>query len=183
MPEYRLKPRLPMWRLSALVLGLLMLPVLIDAALPQVAPNSSQVTLGMPGYEWSHELNWPDGTPMTCVEVDESFFSPAWDCDGTIITTMIMAGARDEDNTLQRGMRNALRRDVAAPISLRKGPARLIDAENAVGMSVMGEGDYAGQSLIAVVTGDNYREVSRVVWTSLVDPERIGRLANPQESA
>ncbi|MDU0479700.1 hypothetical protein QVA66_10690 [Staphylococcus chromogenes] len=183
MPAYRLKPRLPLWRLSLIVAAALLVPVPIDALLPQVNANTSRVVLGAPENDWTTPMNWPDGTEMICAEADDSVFFPSWDCDGTLITTTVLEGSKDEEETLRRAIRSVTMVKTDDKLDIHKGDGRLIETDDAIGMSVEGRDDHDGKTLVAVVTGERKREVSLVLWTALVAPERLGEIANPQESA
>ncbi|AKK02085.1 hypothetical protein [Corynebacterium epidermidicanis] len=183
MPEYRLKPRLHLWRIGGIALALLLLPVPINAVLPSVDANTSRVELGSVEQGWTQELSWPDGTAMQCQEDDEAVLGAAWDCDGTSISTMVLEGSRDEAETLRRGIRTVTMVDVTGPVSVTRGVARLLETEDAVGMSVEGRDDHAGQTLVAVVTGPKRREYGLLLWTTLTEPAKLDRIANPMEEA
>lgn len=183
MPAYRLKPRLPMWRLSALVLGLLVLPVPLDLAVPQLVNPDTQVELGAPELDWTVPLNWPDGQPLICEPDPDAMFDAAWFCEDSRISTLVMEGSNNEDETLRRGIRASSGEKITGPVTMHKGSARMISTDSITGISVEGANDHEGNTLVVVVSGHDRKAYSDLIWTTLVEPERLSQLKDPREAA
>lgn len=166
MPSYRLKPRLPIWKIAGVMAALMLAPVLVSLVLPQLADDRSTVTLGMPGMDWEEPIHWPDGGDLICEEVGDVMF-PVWDCDGTRIHTLLMEDSRNAENTLQRAMRATL----AVPLSegefVQDGNVLLYETDEGVGISK----EVDGQTIVAVVEGAKQRPYAAIVLYELRDQQ------------
>lgn len=164
MLSYRLKPRLPVWRIAGVCAALMFAPYLLSLPLPQLADARSTVTLGMMEYEWKVPIHWPDGSELVCEDIGDVMF-PIWDCEGTKVHTLIMEDSEDAENTLKRAMRALL---VAPPSEgefVRDGNVLLYETEEGIGISKQDE----ELTIVAVVEGEQQRPYSALILQELRD--------------
>ncbi|MEJ5998101.1 hypothetical protein [Corynebacterium sp. H130] len=162
MPSFRLKPRLPLWRIGAVVAALLLAPLLLDLVTPRLVDDHSPVTLGAAGNPWENVIEWPEGGELVCKKAGD-IMMPAWDCDGTMIHAMMVEGSRDEENTLKRAMRSILMVPANEGKFVRDDGVLLFETDEGIAISQEGTGDFEGQTMIAVVTGEKQRPYSAVI--------------------
>lgn len=162
MPAYRLKPRLPVWKLAGAAIMLLVAPAVASLVIPQLHDAHSQVTLGQPGMDWEVPITWPDGSQLRCQEAGDVMF-PVWDCEGTMVHTFIMEDSRDPENTLERALRAALLTDITPGTFHRHGEVLIYDADEAIGLATQRD----NETMIAIVTGEQQRDYAEVIMYEL----------------
>lgn len=177
MSSYRLKPRVPLWKIVGVSAALLFAPAPVSLVMPQLVDDRSPVTLGAAEGAWSNVIEWPDGGDLVCEDIGDDMI-PAWDCGGAKIHAMVMEGSRDEENTLQRAMR-VLLSTVEEGEWVRDDGILLYETDEGIGISQEGEGDYKDLTMIAVVTGEKQREYSAIILHDMRGGE--GELPNLEE--
>lgn len=164
MPSYRLKPRLPFWKIAGVAVALMVSPSLVSLVIPQVADTRSQVTLGMVGIDWEVPIYWPDGGELVCEEAGDVMF-PMWQCEGAKVHTLIMEDSEDAEITLQRAMRALLVVPISEGEFVRDGDVLLYETAEGIGLSKQSE----GHTMIAVVEGDKRRPYAALILHELRD--------------
>ncbi|MEJ6013959.1 hypothetical protein WG936_08930 [Corynebacterium sp. H127] len=162
MPNYRLKPRLPVWKITGIVATLLLAPSLISLAVPELDSDRSPLVLSSPMTQWEIPINWPDGGPLTCEEGDELLME-SWSCDGASVYSIVMEGSEDPENTLKRGMRAALLFPPGEGELVRDGQHLLYETDDAIGVATVGTGEHEGLMMVAVVSGAEQRPYSALI--------------------
>lgn len=159
MPAYRLKPRLPMWRISGLAAIVLLLPMAVGLALPQLSDDRSPVVLGALGESWEIPISWPSGEALTCDEASDLVIQ-GWDCGGTTIASLVMTDSRDPENTLRRALRAVLMMQPEQGELVRDGGVLLLETSEGIAISKPGDD---GKTMVAVVSGEHQRPYSALI--------------------
>ncbi|RNE48210.1 hypothetical protein [Corynebacterium alimapuense] len=174
MSTYRLQPsatRPWWWGLFGATAIILTLPVILNMAVP-TRYQTEEVILGTPGYSWEIPLG------LSCTPSADSIGGSGWYCGDVYVQTIIAEGGTDPDRTLRRMMR-ALNTSVPAESTaiLREDQSRLlVDAPvNTVGISLEGQGQQEGQTMVTVVTGPGAQvaPLADLVWRSYTDGEGL----------
>lgn len=171
MPQYRFTPTRAgklWWAIFTVAALLLALPTVINLFLPEREGGTDEVRFGSLGYEWEIPLRDARGELVSCSRSSNVIFGYLWDCEGTMVHSIVAEGAEDEEATLRRMMRAHLGsfppRDALA--FREEGSRMVIDPRyGAVGISLVGTGDQAGQSMIVLVYGGpEVPELADSVW-------------------
>lgn len=162
MLSYRLKPRLPVWRIAGVCAALMFAPYLLSLSMPQLADARSTVTLGKTEYDWSVPIHWPDGSELVCEDIGDVMF-PIWDCEGTKVHTLIMEDSEDAENTLRRAMRALLVVPPSEGEFVRDGDILLYETAEGIGISKQDE----ELTIVAVVEGEEQRPYSDLILLEL----------------
>ncbi len=174
MPTYRLQPVRAgryWWAVFGVTAVVLLLPVILNLAVPDRSSATEEVRLSAQGYSWEVPIPDPEepGEPLTCGTSAGSITGQAWDCGGAALESVIAAGGEDPDHTLWRMTRALSLTDPPedAPI-LREGDSRLLinHGTGALGLSLEGSGDHDGLTMVAVLSGDGLRTapIANAVW-------------------
>lgn len=164
MSSYRLQPAADhrwWWSLFGVTTVILLLPAMLLPVVP-TRSVSSEVRLGMTGYNWDIPLD------LTC-RPDTDAFVEGWRCGPVSVQTMIADGGTQPDRTLRRMMRavSTVPPSEGAEI-LREGQARMLIDErtHTVGMSLEGSGEREGLTMVAVLSGpgDRIAPIADLVW-------------------
>lgn len=180
MPQYRFSPTRAgkhWWAIFAVAVILLAIPALLNLVVPERQAQTDEVRLGQLGYNWEIPLTDAAGEPLSCRQSTEALSGQLWDCEGTIVQSMIVEGSVDEEHTLERMMRMTLLAYPPADVpTFREGDAlmKIDDRFGAVGMSLAGTGEREGASMIAVIFGGpNVPELSDAVWYQFSDGQSL----------
>lgn len=176
MPQYRFSPTRAAkhwWAIFGTAAVLLALPALLNLIVPERTESDDEIRLGSLGYGWEVPLYDPEGEPISCQQSVDITAGYLWNCDGTIVQSMITEGGTDPERTLRRMMR-AMVMDFPpeqAPLFKEGDTRMLIDGRwRAVGMSVEGSGEQEGQTMVTVVrSGTDVPELADAVWYHLTD--------------
>lgn len=171
MPQYRFSPTRAgkhWWAIFGVAIALLALPALLNLVVPDRVAETDEVRLGQLGYDWEIPVTDAEGEPLACRKSSQVISGYMWDCDGTMIHSMIVEGSENEENTLRRMMRVEFFSYPPPEIpTFREGEARMVldNRFGAVGFSVPGTGDHEGQSMITLVYGGGQMpELADAVW-------------------
>lgn len=195
MPTYRLQPVRAgryWWAVFGVTAIVLLLPVIINLAVPDRASATDEVRLGTLGYDWEVPVPDPAGEEvLTCAKSTGSISGHAWDCDGVMLQSIIAEGGTEPDRTLRRMVRalDLFPPAEDAPI-LREGDARmLIDPEwGTIGLSLEGVDEREDLTMVAVISGRGSQTapLADAVWRAYTGSplpgivrEEIRRLENP----
>ncbi|MGP6175061.1 hypothetical protein [Corynebacterium sp. A21] len=171
MPQYRFSPTRA-GKLWCAILGvaalLLALPSLLNLVVPDRPDGTDEVRLGSLGYDWEIPLRDPAGEIISCRKSSDVITGYLWDCEGTMVQSLIVEGPEDEEQTLRRMMRALIIEfpPANAPVFREEEARMVIDPRyGAVGMSLAGTGDREGQSMITLVYGGaEVPELADAVW-------------------
>lgn len=177
MPTYRLQPTRAgryWWAVIGATAIVLLLPALINLAVPDRDAALREIRLSGQGYSWEIPVHDPAGEIMSCRQSTAMITGHAWNCEGATVMSTVTAGGTDPDRTLWR-MTRALSLTAPpenAPI-LREGDARLlIDHEMAtLGLSLEGGGEHGEQTMVAVLAGHGAQTapLADAVWRAYTD--------------
>lgn len=175
VPPYR-----AWWLLTGLLALTLIVPFVLDLALPE-ADADDEVVLSAEGFDWELPVEDPaTGQTMICEADMESLSGAAYNCGGERIDMMAAEGYRDADRSVRRAMR-ALSQNVISDFADvevhwdgRFGMA-VSSEEPVVGVAMIdpdarGEGagaDDPDPMLVAVVEGDDAARLVAPVWRAL----------------
>ncbi|QGU06180.1 hypothetical protein COCCU_01060 [Corynebacterium occultum] len=171
MPQYRFSPTRAgkLWCAIFAVAALLFaLPGILNLLTPEREAGTDEIRLGSLGYDWEMLLHDEQGEVISCSKSSNVILGYLWDCDGTLIQSLLVEGVEDEEVTLRRMMRANLAEfpPEDAPV-FREGDARMVidPRYGAVGMSLAGSDEREGQSMIVLVHGGpEVPELADAVW-------------------
>lgn len=160
---------------------LLLLPVGINAAVPEKSNPYEQLTIGAFGYDWEIPVVTDADAPVMCEMTMDDLFMKYWDCNGdTTVITMVVEGVEDPANTLRRmiraGLTTPVSDDVSAVASDDGRAHALTQPEIEQGafvtlpiaaVSQRGEGDYEHLTAIAIVNGFSNEYYASHIWSSM----------------
>lgn len=180
MPQYRFSPTRAgrhWWAVFGVAAVLLALPALLNLLVPDNEDRVDEVRLGQLGYDWEIPLTDAAGEPVACRKSTDVINGYLWDCDGTLVHSMIVEGSNDEEETLRRMMRMEFTQFPPRDIpTFREGESRMVldDRFGAVGMSLPGTGDRESQSMIAIIYGGaEVPELADAAWYRFTDGQPL----------
>lgn len=182
--RYQLKPvgRAKLWwSILGVATLMLLLPVVINAVVPEKSNSYEQLTIATFGYEWEVPVVTEDGSPVMCEMTMDDLFMKYWDCNGdTTVVTLIVEGVEDPANSLNRMIRAGLSTpfvedvpavasedDLAHALFQPGGEEGAFVTLPVVAMSQRGEGDYENLSAIAIVNGFSNEYYASHIWSSM----------------
>jgi hypothetical protein len=159
---------------------LLLLPTVINVAIPERANPYRQLVLDAFGSEWNVPVVTQSGAPVQCELAVDDFVTRSWSCnDQTTIITQIVEGSEDPESTLRRMVRANLALEAPADaqfVSSEDGRAHLLvdssgyssfwgDPVAAIGLD--GSGDEEDLTAIAIIDGAAAQYYSEAIWGSM----------------
>lgn len=175
VPPYR-----AWWLLAGLLALTLIVPFVIDLALPE-ADADDEVVLSAEGFDWELPVEDPaTGETMICEADMESLSGAAYTCGGERIDALAAEGYRDADRSVRRAMRALSQTavtdfaDVEVHWDGRVGVA-VSPEEPVIGVAMIdpdARGGGAGADdpdpmLVAVIEGDDAARLVAPVWRAL----------------
>ncbi len=181
---YQLKPvgRAKLWwSILGVATLLLLLPVVINAVVPEKSNSYEQLTIDAFGYEWEVPVVTEDGAPVMCEMTMDDLFMKYWDCNGdTTVVTMLVEDVEDPANTLRRMVRAGLttpvpdetpavaseddRAHALAQPGIEEGAFVTLPI---AAMSLRGEGNYENLTAVAIVNGFSNEYYASHIWSSM----------------
>src|SRR5699024_2758350 len=97
------------WSIMGIAAVLLLLPLGVNAVVPDNSKSYRQLSIGAVGYEWEVPVVTGSGAPVMCEMPSDDLFMKYWECNGdTTVVTMLVEGVEDPENTLRRMIRATL---------------------------------------------------------------------------
>lgn len=181
---YQLKPvgRASLWwSILGLAFVLLLLPVGINAMVPDKKNNYQQLIVGSFGYEWEVPVVTEAQAPVMCEMTIDDLMMKYWECNGdTTVVTMMVEDVEDPANSLRRMVRAGLTTQVPDDIPAvssedGRSHAMYVPGETTggfvnlpiVAVSQRGEGDYEHLTAVAIINGFSNDYYASHVWSSM----------------
>lgn len=182
---YQLKPvgRAKLWwSIMGIAAVLLLLPLGVNAVVPDNSKSYRQLSIGAVGYEWEVPVVTGSGAPVMCEMTSDDLFMKYWECNGdTTVVTMLVEGVEDPENTLRRMIRATLAtpmpEDIVPTAASEDGRAHALLQPGTdegflvslpiVAISQQGQGDYEDVTAVAIVNGVSNEYYASHIWSSL----------------
>lgn len=182
--RYQLKPlgqAKLWWSILGVATLLLLLPVGINAVVPDQRNTYEQLSMGKIGYDWEVPVVTETGAPVRCDMTLDDLFMKYWDCNGdTTVVTMLVEGMKDPENTLRRMVRAGLSNPLEGNSSIvasADNRAHVYYEEGVgdgafmtlpvVALSMRGEGDAENLTAITIINGFSNEYYASHVWSSM----------------
>lgn len=182
--RYQLKPAggaKLWWSIIGIAAVLLLLPVGINAVVPDKANNYEQLTIGAFGYDWEIPVVTESDAPVMCEMTLDDLFMKYWECNGdTTVITMVVGNVEDPANTLRRMIRAGLANPVADDIpavASDDGRAHALSQPGVeqgafatlpiTAVSQRGSGEFEDLTAIAIVNGFSNEYYATHIWSSM----------------
>ncbi|MFP7365182.1 hypothetical protein SFC07_05305 [Corynebacterium callunae] len=192
--KYQLKPygRAKLWwAICGVAAILLLLPVLINAVVPDKGGDYKPLAIDYQGLDWSVPITTESGAPVMCEEVSDEIFMKFWECNGdTTVVTIMVENVEDPANTLRRMTDAALTISVPADteaIASDDDTAHAMYYEPAaadnymqlmpvLALSQQGTGDYEDYTAIAIIKGSSLDYYGNSIWSSMAQQRGLDYL-------
>ncbi|WP_290277887.1 hypothetical protein [Corynebacterium faecale] len=169
------------WSIIGLALVLLLLPVGINAVVPEQRNSYQPLIVGSFGYEWEVPVVTEADAPVMCEMTTDELLMKYWECNGdTTVVTMMVEDVEDPANSLRRMVRAGLTTQVSDDIPAvssedGRSHAMYVPGESVgefvnlpiVAVSQRGEGDYEHLTAVAIINGFSNDYYATHIWSSM----------------